>query len=266
MNSSTPPSPGGTTGPEFSRSHSELLRRSAQLGSDSFPKHKLKKGNGKGPRIVLVACGSFSPITYMHVRLFEQMKDYGDIKGLNIVGGYFSPVTDAYAKKGLAPAVHRVKMAELACESSNWIMVDHWESKHSTYQTTIIVLDHFNYCLNKDLKEGEEPYQIRLICGADLLDSFNKPGVWAPEDIREIVLKYGIMVLERSGSNAAHSIYENDTLFELQNHVHIVPQYIMNDISSTKMRQNIQRGLSIKYLTPDSVIKYIEDNKLYNKL
>jgi len=106
MNSITPSTSGGPSGvgPEFSRSHSELLRKNALLGStiDSFPKHKLKKGNGKAPRIVLVACGSFSPITFMHLRLFEQMKDYGDIKGINIVGGYFSPVTDAYAKKGIS--------------------------------------------------------------------------------------------------------------------------------------------------------------------
>jgi len=248
----------------FSRDHSERLRKNVHLESKDFNAKKLQKGNGKGPRIVLVACGSFSPVTYMHLRLFEQMKDYAFIKGYNVVGGYFSPVTDAYGKKGLAPAIHRVKMCELACESSDWLMVDAWESQQKQYQTTIIVLDHINYCLNAHLPEGEEPYQVRLVCGADLLDSFNKPGVWAPEDIREILAKYGVWVLERSGSNATAVIYENDVLFELQNNIHIVQQHILNDISSTKMRQNVSRGLSIKYLTPDTVIKYIQDNQLYS--
>lgn len=80
-------------------------------------------------------------------------------------------------------AKHRVRMCELATESSDWIMVDSWESLQEEYQTTLLVLDHFNYCLNKDLKEGETPIQVRLLCGSDLLDSFNTPGVWAPEDV-----------------------------------------------------------------------------------
>jgi nicotinamide mononucleotide adenylyltransferase len=80
-------------------------------------------------------------------------------------------------------ARHRVKMCELATESSDWIMVNPWESMQSEYYTTLVVLDHFYHNLNKNLKEGEQPIQVKLICGSDLLDSFNTPGVWAPEDV-----------------------------------------------------------------------------------
>jgi hypothetical protein len=65
-----------------------------------------------------------------------------------ILGGYFSPVSDAYNKPGLAPADHRVRMCELALDHSDWLMVDPWESQQLTFQRTTLVLDHFSERLN----------------------------------------------------------------------------------------------------------------------
>jgi nicotinamide mononucleotide adenylyltransferase len=249
-------------GGHFSREHSQRLRQLAIVDTGiPFPKNKLQKGTGKGRRIVLVVCGAFSPVTLSHLRMFEQARDYGRANDMNIIGGYFSPVTDAYKKKGLVSATHRVKMTELAVESSDWLMVDTWESLQLEYQTTIAVLDHFRHCLNKDTKE--DPIEVRLVCGADLLESFNTPGVWAAEDIQDIVSNYGLMVLERGNSKVALIIQDHDVLYRYQKNINIVVQDIQNDISSTKIRKNLSRGQSVKYLTPDPVIKYIEENNLY---
>lgn len=66
--------------------------------------------------IALVACGSFSPITFLHLRLFgtaliegisptetetEQARDWlsQNEPDVVIIGGYLSPVSDAYGKK-----------------------------------------------------------------------------------------------------------------------------------------------------------------------
>jgi nicotinamide mononucleotide adenylyltransferase len=59
-----------------------------------------------------------------------------------VVGGYFSPVSDVYRKNGLAPSHHRVRMCELATEESpDWIMVDPWEALQPRYTPTAAVLD-----------------------------------------------------------------------------------------------------------------------------
>lgn len=75
----------------------------------SFPHHRLRtlQDPNKTP-IVLIACGSFSPVTYLHLRMFEMAKDYvRQNTDFEIVGGYLSPVSDQYKKPGLLAGRHR---------------------------------------------------------------------------------------------------------------------------------------------------------------
>jgi nicotinic acid mononucleotide adenylyltransferase len=66
-----------------------------------------------------------------------------------LLAGYYSPVSDFYNKEGLAKAEDRVKMCQLAVETtSDWLMVDSWEARQTTYQRTAVVLDHFDNELN----------------------------------------------------------------------------------------------------------------------
>ncbi|ONI11374.1 hypothetical protein PRUPE_4G103800 [Prunus persica] len=78
--------------------------------------------------VVLVATGSFNPPTYMHLRMLELARDALSSEGFCVIGGYMSPVNDAYYKRGLISAEHRVQLCRLACQSSEFIMVDPWEN------------------------------------------------------------------------------------------------------------------------------------------
>uniref|UniRef100_A0A8C6ZJL5 Nicotinamide/nicotinic acid mononucleotide adenylyltransferase 3 n=1 Tax=Nothoprocta perdicaria TaxID=30464 RepID=A0A8C6ZJL5_NOTPE len=101
-------------------------------------------------KIVLLACGSFNPITNMHLRLFELAKDYLHETGkYKVIKGIISPVGDAYKKKGLISADHRVTMAKLATKTSDWVEVDDWESCQSEWLETLKVL---RYSSVKSLK------------------------------------------------------------------------------------------------------------------
>ncbi|XP_054818597.1 nicotinamide/nicotinic acid mononucleotide adenylyltransferase-like isoform X5 [Prosopis cineraria] len=203
-----------------------------------FDKLALKLADEKPPHgamstgktyVVLVAAGSFNPPTFMHLRMFELARDALNSEGYCVIGGYMSPVNDAYKKRGLVSAEHRVRLCQLACKSSEFIMVDPWEATQSSYQRTLTVLSRVRNCISEAGLVPRESLKVMLICGSDLLHSFGIPGVWIPE----------------------------------QANVKVVDEIVPNQISSTRLRECIARRLSVKYLTLDEVIDYIREHQLY---
>jgi len=178
-----------------------------------------------------------------------------------VIGQYMSPVTDAYGKKGLASAKDRLEMCRLACQGTQ-IMVDDWESRHDVFTPTRNVLDHFAEELTKVLN-GVTP-AIFLVCGTDLLDSFNTPGLWAIEDMERILGHYGLACVQRNQTDAEVLVDGNELMSKHKKNIHVVNQW-MNDItSSTSLRYALSHGFSIRYLTPDPVIIYIYKHGLYD--
>lgn len=45
----------------------------------------------------------------------------------------------------------------------------------------------------------------------------------------------------------------------------MIQQLVQNDISSTKIRLFVRRDMSIRYLVPEAVVKYIEEHILYEE-
>ncbi|CAI0378784.1 unnamed protein product [Linum tenue] len=158
--------------------------------------------------VVLVATGSFNPPTFMHLRMFELARDALQSEGYRVIAGYMSPVTDVYKKPGLIPAEHRLRMCNLACESSDFIMVDPWE--------------------------------VRTICR-----------------------DHGIACIRREELDVDRIIAADEILNQNKDNIKPVTEPVPNMISSTRLRDCISRGLSIKYLTADSVISYIREHQLY---
>lgn len=213
--------------------------------------------------VVLVATGSFNPPTYMHLRMFELARDALNSEGYHVIGGYMSPVNDAYKKKGLISAEHRIEMCELACKSSDFVMVDPWEAKQSNYQRTLTVLSRVKsfLCENGPLSTGS--LKVILVCGSDLLESFSIPGVWIPEQAEAICRDFGVACIRRDGQDVEKIISSNDILNENKNNIKLVDELIPNQISSTRIRYCISKGLSVKYLTADEVIDYMQKHDLY---
>lgn len=239
------------------------------MASYTFPTAKVAQTLSDDSRIplVLVSCGSFSPITYLHLRMFEMCKDWvKENTRFEIVAGYLSPVSDAYKKSGLATANHRVEMCRLATQESSWIAVDEWEAIKEEYTRTALVLDHFEEQLNKywggvkTQSGGMKPVHIALLSGADLLDTMSHPGVWAHEDLDHILGRYGAFIIERHGTDMQAAL---KNLQPWQKNIYQIPQLIQNDISSTKIRNFLGKDMSIRYLIPEAAWKYIEERGLF---
>jgi nicotinate (nicotinamide) nucleotide adenylyltransferase len=138
--------------------------------------------------VVVLSCGSFSPVTFLHLRLFEMARDHLNQGNFDVIGGFASPVSDGYNKKGLAPIEHRLNMVDAALASSSWVAVDRWEGSNPQWTPTVLVLRHFQEQIDQfagsDPKTGRK-VRLMLLCGSDLLDSFNTPNLWAHQDMRK---------------------------------------------------------------------------------
>ncbi|KAK3492485.1 putative nicotinamide mononucleotide adenylyltransferase [Neurospora hispaniola] len=241
----------------------------------TFPQAKLKLQQtqpGRTP-LVLVACGSFSPITFLHLRMFEMASDFVRFNtSFEVCGGYLSPVSDAYKKAGLAPGHHRVEMCSRAVEHSSWLMVDPFETVNCdengepAYVPTARVLRHFDHEINTVLGgiEGTDGVRrkakIALLAGADLVMSMGEPGLWSPVDLGVILGEYGAFIIERSGTDIDEALA---TLRQYEDNIWVISQVIQNDISSTKVRLFLKKDLSVRYLIPDPVVEYIEEHGLF---
>lgn len=105
--------------------------------------------------------------------------------------------------------------------------------------------------------------QLKLLCGADVLKTFQTPNLWKEEHIREIVEKFGLVCVGRVGHDPKGYISGSAILQRYQHNIHLAREPVQNEISATYIRRALRQGLSVKYLLPDAVIAYIKDHNLY---
>ncbi|XP_078166134.1 nicotinamide/nicotinic acid mononucleotide adenylyltransferase-like isoform X3 [Carex rostrata] len=212
---------------------------------------------------VLVSSGSFNPPTYMHLRMFELARDELTAQGYTVLGGYLSPVNDEYKKKDLISGMHRIRMCELACKSSSFVTVDPWEAKQSSYQRNLEVLARIQSSLLKSGIFDKGSLKVMLLCGSDLLERWGVLKVWIADELRTICKDFGVVCIRREGMDIDKIICNNEILSENKNNIISVDEIVPNQISSTRVRECIRKGLSVKYLICDEVIDYVKDNQLY---
>ena len=151
-------------------------------------------------------------------------------------------------------------------KASNWLMVDSWEAEKTEYQPTALVLDHFDHEIN-DVRQGvdcgngqRKKVHIALLAGADLIQTMSTPGIWSEKDLDHILGNYGSFIVERSGTDIDEALA---SLSAYRDNIYIIQQLIQNDVSSTKIRLFLRRGMSVQYLIPAPVVEYIEQNHLF---
>lgn len=203
--------------------------------------------------------------------MFENSKDYLERElGYRVVGGFLSPVHDKYGKGSLrVNGHHRYVMCKLATRSSHWINTDAWEILQPEYSRTRIVLTHFKQEIDHyyhHVKRQVSP-RILLLCGADLLESFVKEGVWRQEDVDYILENFGTACVERDvGASVPNLIFDHDVLYKNRSNIHSVPAYVTNNVSSTRIRTLMERDYSVKYYLDDLVIDYIAQSGVFDYL
>jgi len=254
-----------------------------------LPYKKFKKPTWKKQPCVIISCGSFSPPTYLHLRIMEEAKDCLERENFQVIGGILSPVNDQYGqlhKQSLqaADSKHRIAMARLGTQSSGWLGVSDFEVSLDKWTRVAVVLEAYGKALDyyyqneyeqddgdvdndndQEMKQQDEKkIALKFLGGSDLLKSMKTPNLWRQDHQQLILGHYGMVVVERDGSELTDEFYESYDMFtKYRDHIHAFKPSVENTISSSVVRSLIKKKQSIKYLTPDPVIEYIEKNQLY---
>jgi nicotinate (nicotinamide) nucleotide adenylyltransferase len=194
--------------------------------------------------------GSFNPITHLHLLTMERAIEE---KELDFV--ILEPVGSKYVKSDILAMQHRCAMAKLGIESNSKIIIGDYESTQPKQPNTIDTLWHY--------KEVYGWCEIYFICGSDNLRAMCDPiNYWSSYE--EILQYFNVICVQRDNDNVYQDIIlHNRHMIKNKNHIHVIHENVVNNISSSAIRNLVQAGMSIKYLVPENVEKYIIENELY---
>ena len=192
--------------------------------------------------------GTFNPISNLHLLTMTRA-----IEELNLDKIFIEPVNDSYTKESLISSKHRVNMINLAIQDNKKFKLGTYEVNQLLQPNTINTLDYY--------KERFGWCEIYFICGSDNLIDINN-GNW--RGYKDIFKKHKVIVLQRNNDNIYQNIIlKNDIMLKYKNNIKIIYENVVNNISSTAIRKLVHCNMSIKYLLPNLVEKYIKDNNLY---
>lgn len=184
--------------------------------------------------------GTFDPPHIGHLIVAETIQEQLALEMVLFMPAYLPPHKQEGA---FASPAHRLRMLQLAIAANPHFKVSDVEIRRGGKSYTIDTLRTL-----RGLYPGDKLF---LIIGTDNLQIF--PTWREPE---EVLKTSSVVVIDRPGTD--RSTIDN----EFVKHVRFV-QVPTIEISGTDVRRRIREGKTIRYLVPDSVGAYIEDNKLY---
>ncbi len=182
--------------------------------------------------------GTFDPIHIGHLITTQIVCEQRKLDKVIFIPAYISPHK---THKFASSPPHRFNMAKLAVEGINNFDISDIEVNRSEV----------SYTLNTIAELRETYEEIELIIGYDNLVVFDQ---WYQPD--KLLSMVELVVMKRSFDKEFKNIHE---YFGKANFVD-TPNI---EISSTKIRERINKGLPIDFMVTDPVKKYISENKLY---
>ena len=181
--------------------------------------------------------GSFNPIHVGHLIIANHVANNTDIDQLWFV---ISPQNPLKTKTNLLDKHHRKYLIDIAISGENKLRTSTIEFGLPIPSYTIDTLTY--------LKEKHPENIFSIIMGSDSLQNLPK---WKNHEL--LINNYQILVYERPGFDLLPNTEQN--IIKLK-----AP---LLDISSTRIREMIKTGKSIRFLVPDVVKEEIERNHYF---
>lgn len=207
--------------------------------------------------------GTFDPIHLGHLRMAEEVGEEMGLDRVYLIPSAFPPHKD---KKPLTPFPHRFTMTRLAAAESPLLEVTDMEGRRRGLSYSIETLKEFQGLFQPDLElffiigmdafleiESWRDYS-RLFDYAHFV-VIQRPGV-SPERLEPFLRSLGVEFSE--GPKEGIFVAPSGNL--------LIPMVAtLMEISSTKIRQRVAEGKSIRFLVSDAVRSYIIEEGLYRR-
>ena len=206
--------------------------------------------------------GTFDPIHLGHLRVAEEA-----VEALELDTLLFVPAAIPPHKLGkiILPFEHRWQMLRLATEQHARFKTSDIERRLPGKSYTVVTLQKLS-------EERSGAVELFFVAG---LDAFLEVDTWW--HFKELFELAQMVVLRRPGYNESEmngflkdrvsSLYTYSVGEACYRHPHLLPvHYLENtwlDISSTRIRQLVKEGKSIRYLVIPEIMHYIHANQLY---
>jgi len=213
-----------------------------------------------GPRLGILG-GTFDPIHYGHLRLAEEVGESLNLEHLYLIPAALPPHK---GHKTVSPFHHRLEMTRVASAESPLLKVLDLEGRREGFSYSIETLKAFHAMFQPDpdlhfvlgmdaFLEIETWKDFRSLFSYAHFVVIKRPGF--PSDILESFLPTLGVSFEKNGQGnrfLAPSGYEVTSM-----------EAPLMDISSTRIREKVAGGKSIRFLVPEAVRSYIKNNGLY---
>lgn len=205
-----------------------------------------------GIRRIGIMGGTFNPIHTGHLMLAEWAMD-----AVNLDEVWLVPAGMPYMKAGqdVLPGEERLRMTELAAADNSRLICLDMEVRREGYT--------YSYETLEELHRNYPECVFFFIAGADCLSMID---TWkSPERIFANCTLVAAVRGEASLSEMERKKRELEQRFPMGGGGIILLPFLQMSISSTLIRERIRRGLSVRYLVPDSVLNYISEKGLYRE-
>lgn len=183
--------------------------------------------------------GSFNPVHTGHMIIANQVLHLTDLDQVWMV---VSPHNPLKPKASLANDFDRLHLVNLAIGHNTGIRASNIEFNLPRPSYTIDTLTY--------LSEKHPDNQFILIMGGDNLLTLHK---W--KNFHLILQNYQTYVYHRPGLDISQT--------PKHEHISILENFPLLDISSTYIRESLRKRISVQYLVPDAVFEYLEGSSMY---
>jgi len=192
--------------------------------------------------------GTFDPVHHGHLILADDVRQKFSLDKVVFIPSGMPPHK---AVSSVTEAEHRFNMVRIAVSTNTGFEVSRIEIDRSGYTYTIDTLTQLK-------REYGDDTELLFIIGADVVNDLL---TW--KNYEMVFGMCGFIAVLRPGFDNESFVKRINWLEETYKAKIYTTDTPLIEISSTIIREKLQRGQSIKYLVPESVEAYVTENGLY---